>query len=610
MPGFLQRLRHPRRHVSQADVAKTAEEKKKQREEFEDDYPDEIAPGRNRIPSLPSMQDNGPWSHTCYISQDLFWNSALTKAGDGARIQVRPDHSSSKRKSPFDTEHDRRRTALRKREEAISYQKDFDKFTQLQADAKRQHEYENRGLGRIIRAKIVRGKERADNDRTIMSYYIPVSPRPPSVPIVPSKRPLGPLRHSTKEWDDFMGFEPNEHGIPYPTTGAESGVEGEKELPDLPPLWYETAYLPRSSRGSEEDLLLKTDGAVEQAREKNTVDPEGEVQESVGRALTTNGIGSEVRLPTSSVDPIINHSNPGTSTRKTGAEEQSPTSPLTNGIHYKTTSSDQDKRSSLFVNRSPSPDPPYNESTPPHEVLSSYRSSTASTSNDSPSPPQSHTSSSKRIHSLLRTFLSPSELSLFNTIGPHVTPGNPYANGFRVPRPLQARLVSKCHTLIHHLQDRNTYFEHTVVPSISESLEGKAYDIDVMNLDAKEFSKQILELRRAIDFANKIITSTYEREFEMYRTLASIRQQRRFKGLMGMLRKWRGEKRDSRLDEDAVNKLLTRRELDAMMLMAEQNVRILREDADEMSVRVDGIKRRFARCQLVREVEQGSWRDI
>jgi hypothetical protein len=59
--------------------------------------------------------------------------------------------------------------------------------------------------------------------------------------------------------------------------------------------------------------------------------------------------------------------------------------------------------------------------------------------------------------------------------------------------------------------------------------------------------------------------------------------------------------------EDREN--LTKREVDALVLMAEQNVKILREDVDDMVERVEKCKRRFVAYPAV-ECGVGSWRDV
>jgi hypothetical protein len=50
-------------------------------------------------------------------------------------------------------------------------------------------------------------------------------------------------------------------------------------------------------------------------------------------------------------------------------------------------------------------------------------------------------------------------------------------------------------------------------------------------------------------------------------------------------------------------------ELNAMALMAEQNVQILREDVDDMAERIEVLKRKFVAFPVV-EREERSWRDV
>jgi hypothetical protein len=96
----------------------------------------------------------------------------------------------------------------------------------------------------------------------------------------------------------------------------------------------------------------------------------------------------------------------------------------------------------------------------------------------------------------------------------------------------------------------------------------------------------------------------------MWRTLAMVRE-KRTRGFGGFVRRVTGRGRGKgKVAEEAGR--LAKRELDAVLLMAAQNVQILREDADDMVERLEGVKRRHGslRQSLVGEVEPGSWRDV
>jgi hypothetical protein len=107
-------------------------------------------------------------------------------------------------------------------------------------------------------------------------------------------------------------------------------------------------------------------------------------------------------------------------------------------------------------------------------------------------------------------------------------------------------------------------------------------------------------LKTAVDFGNKIVAGCWGREYEMMRTLVGVRESRREErgrvwkrifGCGGDERRWRG------------------REIDSLVLMAEQNVKILREDVDDMVSRVEKCKASFVAHPAVSGGD-GSWRDV
>jgi hypothetical protein len=54
---------------------------------------------------------------------------------------------------------------------------------------------------------------------------------------------------------------------------------------------------------------------------------------------------------------------------------------------------------------------------------------------------------------------------------------------------------------------------------------------------------------------------------------------------------------------------LEKREINALELMAEQNVQILREDVDDMIEKIESLKRKSVAVPVVQR-EKGSWRDV
>jgi hypothetical protein len=114
------------------------------------------------------------------------------------------------------------------------------------------------------------------------------------------------------------------------------------------------------------------------------------------------------------------------------------------------------------------------------------------------------------------------------------------------------------------------------------------------------------------------------REYEVWRTLAGIRQKRAARRGLRFLTRWTKRGRAikevqegvlSPLQETPESRVsrghggLTDRELDALILMAEQNVCILREDVEDMVEKVEKCKRDFVAFPAV-EIVEGSWRDV
>ncbi|KAF2831171.1 hypothetical protein CC86DRAFT_366602 [Ophiobolus disseminans] len=149
---------------------------------------------------------------------------------------------------------------------------------------------------------------------------------------------------------------------------------------------------------------------------------------------------------------------------------------------------------------------------------------------------------------------------------------------------------------------------------MGERLENKSFTIDVLGLEVQRLDDQIAEMRTTVDYATRILAGCWLRDYEMWRTLAGIREERRTRGPGGLLRRLTGRK--SKIADGVLSPVqrgqqqqLSKRELDAVMVMAEQNVRILHEDVDEMDERVGGMKSALGGFPVV-EVEEGSWRDI
>ncbi|KAF1837532.1 hypothetical protein BDW02DRAFT_131655 [Decorospora gaudefroyi] len=243
-----------------------------------------------------------------------------------------------------------------------------------------------------------------------------------------------------------------------------------------------------------------------------------------------------------------------------------------------------------------------------------------------------------QVFILLCSLLTPSELSLHHNIinGP-VPPRSP-PSPVTVPpsnaastTPLDERLVQKLYTAVYGLQDRVTGLKEDLIPQISNYLEQKHNQVEELSLEVLNLRDEIDQLKRIADFGNKILSGCWQREWETWRTLLDIRKWREAKrGTLSRLFSRRKDytERDTNLLYERIpegyqpqpqiqrealrseiQKPIKTAELDALLLMAEQNVRIIREDMQDMLEMVQACQ---ARAEVAAEVAppEGSWRDV
>ncbi|KAF1840546.1 uncharacterized protein K460DRAFT_371745 [Cucurbitaria berberidis CBS 394.84] len=204
--------------------------------------------------------------------------------------------------------------------------------------------------------------------------------------------------------------------------------------------------------------------------------------------------------------------------------------------------------------------------------------------------------------------------------------------------PCRDRLVCKLHTVILGLQDRISGLEDTLVPQLSTWLEKKSNTIDDLIVEVLRSKAEITDLKHAVDFGNKIVSGCWEREGEVWHTLAKIQTKRRARN-SGLFRRLTGRCRDQKpQDADRCSgdvpegcekqasqhqasdvsfprtkensATLSNKELDALLAITAQNVRILREDVEDMVTMVQECKRRASGIEEIERVEEGSWRDV
>lgn len=407
----------------------------------------------------------------------------------------------------------------------------------------------------------------------------------------------------------------------------------------------------RLSTGSEQPERLTWNSALNSILRNEAVDPvmRARVRERIERSLTSadqklfDKNSYPVTMKDAGLVPNFSHPSAGSEFHdrlQSGQadrslslenfrqlEEQQEEQSLPNGVnagyHNRSNSS-----SALYCSP-PHSDWPLrggNEESPPqltNGVPPGYYSSSSGSSDNSnhdphhrpPSPPDRVP---EHVFAFLCSLLTRSELALHYDVIYDLAPPHPPPFPNLVPRsnamsaiPLDVRLVQKLHTAVYGLQDRIVGVEEDLIPELSTNLENKhlqVRELDVQNLSLQE---EVIELKRIVDFSNKVLAGCWEREWEVWRTLNDI--QRRRKACRGRLTRMFSRASDATIRDDellhshrpegyvtqtqpfgrAAQGPLKKKELDALLLMAKQNVSILVEDLGEAKGLVEAFRERI-----------------
>jgi hypothetical protein len=619
---------------------------------------DEPAPdhdGRDS-PELPVIGDRGPPTANRYTDADMFWNSIMDEA-DGIEkdwvLVGRPRRSPSKVNSSQLQDIGEADTSdygeSRMASENIKQQDGETAASKVAAARKRRQDSFKR-----LERNISYGRERADNDVKVMFYTTPDYDKPPANSPQPP-RPSEPLSPGTRAWDNFMDFPSNNSAETHSTASAQSSgfvesstapsaplnaIQEEKELPAIPVLHHKSS--PSSSQTSLDSSIMMTwNMCLNDILRNEAVDlaMKQAVIERVKDSITTNGTGEvehfRVSIREAGLVPNFSYPIVGGEFYDRVAAVEAPPLPITNGIH-KDAEREQGKgepehvhlhnfafglkQPNGFLTPSLAPTPTPTPSASPFPSSSSENSHNDTLYRRS-SPPSSE-KVNIRINKLLTEVLSPSELNLCTSAlsTPAITPTPQCKTPSPTPQsslPTSTRLTQSLHSLLHHLQDRVLYFEDNLLPPLGAALETKTFTIDVMSVEIQNLGDQIREMKATVDFSTRILAHCWLREYEVWRTLEGIRRERRLRRRLwwGRLMGWKWSRGKEDGDGDVfspVTKMdgkLKNGEVDAMVLMAEQNVQILREDVDDMVERIEGLKRKFVAYPVV-EREEGSWRDV
>ncbi|KAF2035757.1 hypothetical protein EK21DRAFT_106602 [Setomelanomma holmii] len=721
MPAFLRRLKRSLQSRSRRSTRASSPLASPPRAEHlrteKDNASDEDGfDSTGSLPPLPVIKDRGPPTANRYSNADIFWNSTMIEADDDEKL---------KRSTPKSRNLNRRFTdrsntlelgpvgGAHPRSHLSQASKKVDSASISQTATPKRKVDNNRGLERLHRS-LSYGRERTDNDLTVMAVRIPDYARRFDAPTPRIERLSESLSPRTQQWDEFMDFpfENSKHiyaaapDPPLPVAEQTASLSGltvisdEKNPPDLAHDHHVGETISRVDSGSSAALTWNL--ALNQILGHEAVDPavEETIRERIrsSRDMSGSDQGEPLLASITEAGLVPNFSYPVAAAayydRLAGDQTQTPAI-LVNGVESKKSmdSNTNQGRSPSKTDHSTTPEQPWHLEALPNGISSSgsstitdslyrpptipkvngpsttkqegirdtlpnkhsSRSSSAPSSGSSlrpPSPTWTHLVPT-HVRALLTQVLTPSELSLCNAImktssvfsTPPTTPGDSTTPSPHAPQtapntstktphtpnvaarpdpqtPALIRLAQKLHTLLHHLQDRTTYLEASLLPILGNALENKTLTIDVLSIEIQHLGEQVQEMKSVVDYGNRVLSGCWVRENEVWRTVGVMRECRERKG-RGLFRRLTGRK--SKLAEGAVSstregagerssigvtrQMLTDREVDALMLMAQQNVQILREDVDEMVERVERCRGKVRAFEGV-ECEEGSWRDV
>ncbi|KAH7086863.1 hypothetical protein FB567DRAFT_53088 [Paraphoma chrysanthemicola] len=671
MPAFLQRLRRSFQERSRMSGRiinpriSSAQQNNSDQDNADASDDDDRKSSDRRLPPLPVIKDAGPPTANRYANSDIFWNSVMVEADDDERIVWESPRKASLTRRYTDrsktTEIEPQDVAppLRPAQRMAS---GGNNASASQATSSKHKQIRTRGLQRLQR-NLSYGKERADNDLTVMMFTRPDYTRRRDAPNPHLERPPEPLSPGTQQWDEFMDF-PMDNSLHRDPAEAESSPTVPVRAtspPGLGPILKEGDHLsaarinhtdvPASEEGPIDSTILTWDTALNRIINHEAVDPD--VGYAIRDRVKTDGCkGSRDKkdffhVPIAEAGLVPNFSYPVAAAAFYDRLDPNQSQiPLTNGIE-----SEISKQGDTNEHAPVDGEPLLSKT-----LLNGISSSSSSVRTDGtlnrPRSPDWTEMVPQRVKNLLREVLTASELSLCNeiikasttsTLKPETTPGDETdhiaASTIDIDRiqtqlnahahvdptsPSLIRLVAKLHTLLLHLQDRATYLEDNLLPILGTALERKTFTIDVMSIEVQNLGDQINALKTAVDFSNKVLAGCWLREYEVWRTLVTIREKRERKNGKRLLR--RLTQRKNRIADGVLSPLvsdtngkeklvmgkqaLRKTELDALIWMAEQNVQVLREDVDDMVEQVEKCKRSVKAFEKVPTPEEGSWRDV
>ncbi|EMD62989.1 hypothetical protein COCSADRAFT_336268 [Bipolaris sorokiniana ND90Pr] len=235
---------------------------------------------------------------------------------------------------------------------------------------------------------------------------------------------------------------------------------------------------------------------------------------------------------------------------------------------------------------------------PPGYYSSSSSSSSSDTTPDPrPSSPFPPNLVPEKVSVLLCSLLTSPELTLHRQIVHETAPvGTSSQSGLET----HARLIKKLTATVYGLQDCIAGLEDNLVPQLSIYLQQKDREIDDLDVEISRLRNEITELRRTVDFGTGILSQCRNCEWEVWHTLLDIQRKReeRRSSLSRVFSRTRSGTVQYAVanlnapqpsvahavsSRSANMGVLKKKEINALLLTAKQNVEMIDQDMKEMA---------------------------
>ncbi|XPS70470.1 hypothetical protein M3J09_002686 [Ascochyta lentis] len=550
-PLRVQRTRHPSLPPSHSRHACASEDRRRPR--VEDEWIE--APTRSGSPcQLVEFEDKGEYSEQRYGDVNLYWNSVLVEASEEEK---------EKRRLSEEKRNRQKRTKGRV----------FEDSEQLQKAAR----------------KNGKGKDADASSQPILSS------EPHAESRIPPELRSSLLDHSAtkqvpkKPVDDVS----NQPTCLYRNTNGETNNDRYITLTEN----TSVAELPNVNPDHDTEPTLTWNSALERILSSPHVDAEVEATiraRARGRPIERSNHTHNPMVDMRMVEMVPNFSYPIASAQWSERRDDDPHS-LTNGyehqgIHSSTHQNTQERyQAETNSTKSSTSTAPFIHS-PSASSDSLYRAPT-------PPPP-----TERDPRSVLRDILDPNELALYQEIVAHDPRFTVLLDDAEVLN-RQVSLIRKLHTVITRSSNGIADSEDCDVPELREGFVGTSDASRGLPTECCSCGGGARELESVVGFRDRVLHGCWEREESLLNTLFDVRRRRDARrgfvtmfsrGLSSYPTTLRSPLADGVPDGNsgvgsvvfetgmAGDSSLKRRELDALVYIAAQNVRILREDLDDM----------------------------